>query len=78
MLPPLREPTGVLVAALAAEAPTGGAGFQQGDIIHSINGTPIRDLAGLRSAVGRLNAGDPVVVQIERVGQFLFIAFDVE
>ena len=78
MLPTLREPTGILVAALAAEAPTGGAGFQPGDIIHSINRAPIRDLAGLRSTVGRLHAGDPIVVQVERLGQFLFIAFHVE
>ena len=78
MLPPLRIPTGILVVARAAEAPTGGAGFQQGDIIHAINGTPIRDLAGLRSALARLNAGDPAVVQVERLGQLMFIAFDVE
>ncbi|MCZ6489458.1 MAG: trypsin-like peptidase domain-containing protein [Acidobacteria bacterium] len=78
MLPPLREPSGILVAARAAETPSQGEGFLPGDVIHSINGAPIRDLAGLRATVGSLKVGDPVVIQIERFGQFLFLAFEIE
>ena len=78
MLPPLREPSGILVAARAAEAPSQGEGFLPGDVIHSINGLPIQDLAGLRAAVDGLRVGDPVVIQIERLGQFMFVAFEME
>ncbi len=78
MLPPLREPRGILVAARAAEAPSQGEGFLPGDVIHSINGLPILDLAGLRAAVDGLRVGDPVVIQIERLGQFMFVAFEME
>ena len=78
MLPPLRDPRGVLVAARAVETPSQGLGFLPGDVIHSINGQPIRDLTVLRAALGGLKVGDPVVIQIERLGRFMFVAFEIE
>jgi S1-C subfamily serine protease len=35
-------------------------------------------LADLRDAVAGLKDGDPVVVQVERQGQLMFIAFEVD
>jgi hypothetical protein len=33
---------------------------------------------GLRAAVGALQTGDPVVLQIERDGGLMFVSFEVE
>jgi S1-C subfamily serine protease len=40
-----------------------------------LNGTPITDLAGLRTALDNLKAGDAVVLQIERYGQLIYVSF---
>jgi serine protease Do len=68
---------GILVAAASAEAATPDR-FQPGDIIHAVNRTFVLRLADLRDAVAGLKAGDPVVVQIERQGQLMYIAFEVD
>jgi len=74
----LREESGVLVAAMSAEASPPGDRFQAGDVIHAINRTPIHSLAELRKAVTGMKVGDPVVVQIERDGNLLFVAFEID
>ncbi len=68
---------GILVAAASAEATTPDR-FQPGDIIHAVNRSFVLRLADLRDAVAGLKAGDPVVVQIERRGQLMYIAFEVD
>ena len=52
--------------------------FLPGDIIHGVNRTFILALADLRSAVANLKDGDPVVVQVERQGQLMLIAFEID
>jgi serine protease Do len=52
--------------------------FQPGDIIHAVNRSFVLRLVDLRDAVADLKDGDPVVVQIERQGQLMFIAFEVD
>jgi serine protease Do len=78
MLPPLREPTGVLVAARSRDIPAFllEEGFRPGDVIHSINAKEIRNPSDLRSELAKLNSGDPVALQVERRGKLMYIAFD--
>ncbi len=76
MLPPLRKPAGVLVAARVAEAPGLGEDFSTGDLISEINGTPILNADGLRSALDKIHSGDPVVAQIQRQGRLTFVVFE--
>jgi serine protease Do len=68
-LPVVRVPSGVVVVSTEADAidPREG-GLAAGDVIFSLNGNLISDLAQLRTVLERLTAGDPVVLQLERRG----------
>ena len=79
MLPALREPRGVLVAVSSARAvPVRGEPLQPGDVIHAINGRPVGSMVGLRTNLEALGAGDPVVLQVERSGQLLYVTLTLE
>jgi serine protease Do len=77
-LPNLREPTGVIVAALAANSLGVETDLQQGDVIHALNGKPIATLDDLRSGLRGVPAGTPTVLQIERDGVLMYVAFELE
>lgn len=68
---------GVLVAARALNS---GAeyGLAVADVILAVNGTPVKNLAELRSIIGRLPDNAPVALQIQREGQLLFLSFEIE
>jgi serine protease Do len=76
-LPGLRIRSGVIVAAKAADANID-VSLATGDVIHAINGSPVNTIEGLRSALDRLSANSPVVLQIERDGKLIFIAFKLD
>jgi serine protease Do len=78
MLPPLRKPGGVIVAALVADGPYWKSEFQTGDVIHAVNRAPIGDLPDLRRALQPVKSGDPVAVQIERDGELSYVVFQFE
>jgi len=78
MLGELRVPSGVLVAAVSADAPHAEQGLEAGDVIVSLNGAAVTALADLRSAIGRLPTRAPVVFQIQRQGQLMFVALEIE
>ena len=79
MLPALREPRGVVVAVSSARAvPVRGEPLLPGDVIHALNGSPVGSLIGLRSNLEALGVGDPVVLQVERSGQLLFVTLTLE
>lgn len=74
----LRNPTGVIVVGRAIELITPETGLQAGDVIHQLNTTPIDSTQKLRSEVDQLKPGDPVVLQIERDGDLMFVSFEME
>lgn len=74
-LPDLRIPTGVIVAARTLGSGNEAIPLQTGDVIHGLNGTPIRDLASLRAELAKLKPGDPVALQVERYGQIIYVSF---
>jgi serine protease Do len=71
----LRLGRGVLVAARSADSP-GDRRLRAGDVIVSMNGGPVAALADLRSAIGRLPTRAPVVLQVQRDGQLMFLAME--
>src|SRR4029079_6168452 len=77
-MPNVRIATGVVVLARTIEWNSVHADLRQGDIIFSINSTPIASVEELRSGVAQLKAGDPVVMQIERQGKLRYLAFEME
>ena len=78
ILPPLRRPGGVIVAALVADGPYWKTEFQTGDVIHAVNRTPVGDLPDLRKALEAIQPGDALAVQIERDGEMFFAVFQFE
>jgi serine protease Do len=75
---PLRINSGVLVAATVANRLAVDSGLQEGDIIHSFNRAPIRNMDDLRNAFGKMKPGDPVALQVERGGKLTFLTFEME
>ena len=75
---PLRIASGVVVLGRAADLIMPDTGLQTGDVIHSLNTTPVTDMATLRAAVLTLKAGDPVVLQVERSDGLTYLSFEME
>jgi len=75
MLPALRKPAAVVVAARVAGS-RGVPEFMAADLICELNREAVRDIAGLKAAIAKLHSGDPVVIQLQRQGQLMFVAFE--
>ena len=77
LLPSLRGSGGVLVAAkMAAGSFYFGDDLLPGDVIHSLNGTSIKDISSLNSILDSLKAEDPLVLQVERSGSWQFVVLE--
>jgi S1-C subfamily serine protease len=74
----LRIPSGVVVVGRAVDLIMPDTGLLAADIIHQLNTTSIDSTDTLRSAVGALKIGDPVVLQVERDGGLLWVSFEME
>lgn len=70
----LRLASGVLVVARQVDS-TADVSLEAGDLIHTLNGASIKNIEELRSALNRVAANTPVVLQIERSGKLMFVAF---
>jgi serine protease Do len=74
-----RVPSGVIVATTAAGAiDSRDGGLAPGDIIYAVNGKPVAGLAELRTVLDALKVGDTVVLQLERRGALMYLAYTVE
>ena len=77
MLPELRDPFGIIVAARAAGA-TAEVPLTTGDVIRTLNGEPMTTLDRLRNALKNLPPGAAVVLQIQRDQKLMFVAFTLD
>ena len=77
MLPDLRAPYGIVVAARTAD---GGSEvpLETGDIIRALNGEPTKTLDQLRDVLAKLPPGASAALQIQRDERLLFVAFTTE
>src|SRR5271165_3488223 len=78
LLPELRIPSGVIVAARTPSSELLGEGPESGDVIHAVNTTPITDIAGLKQVLREFHPGDPIVLQIERDGELSYLVMESE
>jgi serine protease Do len=79
MLPTARRQSGVVIASTVPGAiDSRDGGLAPGDIVYAVNRTVITGLDGLRAALDGLKVGDPVVLQLERDGELMFLAFAIE
>ena len=74
----LRMPSGVLIASIVANRLAVDSGLQEGDIVHSLNRTPIRSVDELRTAFGKLQPGEAAAMLVERAGKLTYVAFEME
>jgi serine protease Do len=75
---PAQSLSGIVVIAEAASGFSVDTGLKKGDIIRAINGTSLEEVEQLRRTVRSFKPGDPVVVQIERVGKLEYLAFEMQ
>jgi serine protease Do len=79
MLPDLRKPYGILVAARSSSPPYSGSGvLQQGDVIYEINREPISTIEALRKTIDAIKPGDPCVLQIERDSKLMYLSLELQ
>ena len=57
---------------------SGQGGLKLGDVIYSVNTSPVSSLDALRQAVNGLKNVDPLVLQIERDGKLMFLTLSEE
>ncbi len=74
----MRLPGGVLVTAIVANRLAVASGLQEGDVVHSLNRTPIKSMDDLRAAFGKLQPGDPAAMLVERTGKLTYVTFEME
>jgi S1-C subfamily serine protease len=77
LLPDLRKPYGVVVAARIAAVPSG-AELQPGDVVHEVNGEPIATIAALREVLDKQEPDTPLVLQVERDGKLMYQMLELE
>jgi len=78
LLPDLRIPSGVIVAARTPASTLLGEGPEPGDVIHAVNTSPVTDIAGLKQVLRAIQSGDPIVLQIEREGGLSYLVMESE
>jgi serine protease Do len=79
LAPSVRVPSGVVVVGhTTSETEFTNAGLMTADTIHAINGRSVTSVDGLRDAIDALKPRSPVVLQVERSGQFIYLAFELD
>ena len=79
MLPLSRVISGVVVVSTVAGAiDAREGGLAAGDVIIAVNLTPVGRLSDLRRMMDSFKTGDPVVLQLQRSGELMYLAFTVE
>jgi serine protease Do len=79
LLPDTRKAYGIIVAARSGEPEySGQGGLKLGDVIYSVNTTPVSTLDALREQINRLGPADALVLQIERDGKLMFLTLSEE
>lgn len=74
LMPDLRRPAGVVVAARQANTPYSGPILNTGDVIYAVNHRVIGNVAELRNTLGSMKSGQAAVLTIERDGRLLYVA----
>jgi serine protease Do len=78
MLPPLRNRFGVVVAGKETYGAYEGEGPLPGDVIYSVNGTPVDSIDSLRSVLNDLKTADAIALQVERLGSLHYLVLETD
>jgi len=75
----MRTPSGVIVVGRTPDtAEAADTGLAAGDTIYALNGIAVTSVSDLRARTAAQAAHAPVVLQIERNGQIVFLAFELD
>jgi serine protease Do len=78
MLPPLRNPFGVVVAGKESEGSYFGDQLLPGDVIYSVNGRRVGSVDSLRSALDGFKTAEAIVLQVERLGSLHYLVLETD
>jgi len=78
LIPELRRPAGVVVAARKTNAPYSGPLLQAGDVIYEINRHVVNGVDALRKQLSHMTSGQAVVLLIERNGVLMYIPLQLD
>ena len=78
VLPDLRRPAGVVIAARKANPPYSGPPLETGDVIYSVNRQVVNNVAQLQQVLSRIKPAGAAVLQIERNGHIIYVPLQVD
>lgn len=78
LMPDLRRPEGVVVAARKANTPYTGPALETGDVIYAVNHRIIDNVAQLRETLSRIRSGQAAVLTIEREQHLLYVPIELD
>ncbi len=78
LIPELRRPAGVVVAARKTNAPYSGPLLQAGDVIYELNRHVVNGVDSLRRTLSHMKSGQSVVLLIERNGALMYIPLQLD
>lgn len=78
LVPDLRRPAGVVVAARKSTSPSAGIALEVGDAIYSVNRRVVETVGQLQGAMNGLKSGQAAVLLVERDGKLLYVALEIE
>ena len=78
LLPDLRRPAGVVVAARRQSAPFSGAVLSVGDVLYAENRQVVNGVEQLKQVLGTLKSGDAAVLLVEREKRLIYVSLQLE
>ncbi len=78
LMPDLRRPAGVVVAARRANAPFSGPPLEVGDVIYSVNRQTVSSVDQLREVLKAIKPGQAAVLLVERSGHLIYVPLELE
>ncbi|MGR9107616.1 MAG: DegQ family serine endoprotease [Gammaproteobacteria bacterium] len=65
----LNNSTGAVISQIQSDSPAEEAGLEAGDIIVAINGRPVKNSAGVKNAIGLLQVGEQIELDVIHEGR---------
>jgi serine protease Do len=78
LMPDLRRPAGVVVAARKASAPYAGPSLETGDVIYAVNRDVVSNVQDLRQMLDHMKGGQAVVLLVERDNRLIYVALTLD
>ncbi len=78
VLPELRRPAGVVIAARKSNPPYSGPPLETGDVIYSVNRKVVNNVAQLQGVLNQIKPSGAVVLLVERNGHLIYIPLQLD